>query len=301
MSDITLKNPPDILCIGAVLWDIIGRSQRTMKAGHDVPGHITRLPGGVALNIAMTLAGMGMRPAALCAVGRDGAGDDLMAACAALGVDMGFAHRSCDTTDIYMAIEGANGLIAAIADAHSLERAGDAILAPLIDGRLGSIKAPYSGVIALDGNLTTDLLAHIAQSAAFSAADLRLAPASPGKAERLAPLLAHPRATLYVNLIEANILCAAAHDTAASAAAALVARGAQRVLVTDGGNPCALAGQGMDPITAQPPRISPKRITGAGDTFMAAHIAAERRGLAGASALDAALTVSAAYVSGEPL
>lgn len=265
----------------------------------DVPGRITRLPGGVALNIAMTLAGMGMRPAALCAIGRDGAGDELMAACAGLGLDMSYAHRSDDPTDVYMAIEGAGGLVAAIADAHSLERAGDAILAPLMDGRLGSADAPYSGVIALDGNLTTDLLVQIAQSPAFAAADLRLAPASPGKAERLAPLLAHPRATLYVNLIEANILAHGAHDTALDAANALTLRGARRVLVTDGGNPCALAGQGMEPITAQPPRIAPKRITGAGDTFMAAHIAAERRGIMGAQALDSALTAAAAYVSGE--
>ncbi|MEM6307824.1 MAG: kinase, partial [Pseudomonadota bacterium] len=45
---------PDIICIGSVLWDIIGRSTRAMQAGSDVPGRITRLPGGVAMNIAMT-------------------------------------------------------------------------------------------------------------------------------------------------------------------------------------------------------------------------------------------------------
>ena len=45
---------PDILCIGSVLWDIIGRSATSMRLGSDVPGRITRLPGGVALNMAMT-------------------------------------------------------------------------------------------------------------------------------------------------------------------------------------------------------------------------------------------------------
>lgn len=269
-----------------------------MLAGQDVPGRITRLPGGVALNIAMTLARMGLRPAALCAIGRDGAGDELVAACEKLGLDMAFAHRSDDPTDVYMAIEGANGLIAAIADAHSLERAGAAILAPLLDGRLGSNAAPYAGLIALDGNLTTDLLAEIAASPAFARADLRLAPASPGKAERLAPLLSHPHATLYVNLIEANVLCGGNHSSAEDAAKSLVARGARRVLVTDGGNPCALAGQGIAPLTAQPPGITPRRITGAGDTFMAAHIAAEARGQTGEIALQAALAAAAAYVSG---
>lgn len=289
---------PDILCIGAVLWDIIGRTPAPMQAGQDVPGRITRLPGGVALNIAMTLARMGLRPAALCAIGRDSAGDELIAACETLGLDMTLAHRGNDPTDVYMAIEGAGGLIAAIADAHSLERAGGAILAPLLDGRLGSAGRPYQGMIALDGNLTTDLLAEIAASPAFAAADLRLAPASPGKAERLAPLLPHPRATLYVNLIEANVLAGRTHDTAQSAAQDLILRGAQRVLVTDGANPCALAGKGMATLTAQPPSITPRRITGAGDTFMAAHIAAERRGQLGEIPLQAALAAAATYVSG---
>jgi sugar/nucleoside kinase (ribokinase family) len=46
---------PDILCIGAVLWDVIGRTPGPMGVGADVPGRISRLPGGVAMNIAMTL------------------------------------------------------------------------------------------------------------------------------------------------------------------------------------------------------------------------------------------------------
>jgi sugar/nucleoside kinase (ribokinase family) len=50
---------PDILCIGSVLWDIIGRSATSMRLGSDVPGRITRLPGGVAMNIAMTLRRFG--------------------------------------------------------------------------------------------------------------------------------------------------------------------------------------------------------------------------------------------------
>ncbi len=121
-----MTQQPDILCIGSVLWDIIGRSAIVMQQGSDVPGRITRLPGGVAMNIAMTLARFGLRPAVLTAIGRDAAGDELVADCARLGVETGFAYRSDDLpTDQYMAIEGANGLIAAIADAHSLEAAGD--------------------------------------------------------------------------------------------------------------------------------------------------------------------------------
>jgi hypothetical protein len=198
-----------------------------------------------------------------------------------------------------MAIEGANGLIAAIADAHSLEAAGDKILRALAGGALGSAADPWSGMIALDGNLTETLLREIATSPFFARADLRVAPASPGKAERLLPLLRHPKATLYVNLEEANLLTRAQAQTAPEAAEALLAKGAARVLVTNGARVCAegMAGQGV--LCDTPPAVMVARVTGAGDTFMAAHIVAERRGVTRAAALATALAAAATYVSGE--
>lgn len=290
----------DILCIGSVLWDIIGRSSAAMRLGSDVPGRITRVPGGVAMNIAMTLARFGLRPALLTAVGRDAEGDELIAACTRMGMECSTVYRSDDLpTDRYMAIEGANGLIAAIADAHSLEQAGDKILRALSDGRLGTASQPYAGQIALDGNLTEALLAEISQSPLFARADLRVAPASPGKAERLIPLLAHPSATLYVNLEEACIIAKADAKTAAEGAEALLDRGAARVLVTDGGQMAAEGSKGLGVITGVPPKVLVTRVTGAGDTFMAAHIVAERRGASRDDALAAALRAAADYVSGE--
>jgi sugar/nucleoside kinase (ribokinase family) len=290
----------DILCIGSVLWDIIGRSNAAMRVGSDVPGRISRLPGGVALNIAMTLARFGLRPGLLTAVGRDAEGDELIAACTRMGMDCAHVYRSDDLpTDRYMAVEGANGLIAAVADAHSLEAAGAKVLRPLEDGRLGSTAAPYTGLIALDGNLTEALLSDIAGSPLFGRADLRVAPASPGKAERLTPLLNHPSATLYLNLEEAGILAKGKFESAGQAAQALLDRGAARVLVTDGGEASAEGRQGAGIITGTPRAVLVSRVTGAGDTFMAAHIVAERRGAGREAAMAAALTAAADYVSGE--
>ncbi|MGO4910444.1 PfkB family carbohydrate kinase [Pseudorhodobacter sp. W20_MBD10_FR17] len=290
----------DILCIGSVLWDVIGRSSASMRLGSDVPGRITRLPGGVALNIAMALRRFGMVPALLSAVGRDAEGCELVARCDELGLFTDTIYRSDDLpTDIYMAIEGANGLIAAIADAHSLEAAGDKILRPLADGRLGSEALPYSGTVALDGNLTEALLAKIATSPLFAHADLRVAPASPGKAERLLPLLTHPSATLYVNLEEAGLLAKQPFATAPEAADGLLARGAARVLVTDGGKTCAEGTRGIGIITATPPQVMVTRVTGAGDTFMAAHIAATRDNATRQEAQTRAIAAAADYVSGD--
>jgi sugar/nucleoside kinase (ribokinase family) len=248
----------------------------------------------------MTLRRFGMTPALLTAIGRDAEGDDLIAACDRLGLVTDTVYRSDDLpTDRYMAIEGANGLIAAIADAHSLEAAGDKILRPLADGRLGTAAEPWTGPIALDGNLTEALLADIATSPLFARADLRVAPASPGKAGRLLPLLAHASATLYVNLEEANILARADHATAAAAADALLKRGAGRVLVTNGGKPAAEGRKGQGVIEGQPPPVLVTRVTGAGDTFMAAHLVAERQGSDRHAALQAALRAAATYVSGD--
>ncbi len=295
----SVKDANRVICIGSVLWDIIGRSGAVMRVGSDVPGRITRLPGGVALNVAMTLRRFDLVPILLTAVGRDAEGNELIAACERMGMDVAHVYRSDDLpTDRYMAIEGANGLIAAIADAHSLEAAGDKILRPLSDGRLGARATPYSGRIVLDGNLTEALLAEIAGSALFEKAELLVAPASPGKAERLLPLLAVPNATIYVNLEEAGLLCHTRFDDAPTAAAALLDRGAAQVLVTDGGRVAAHAGpEGV--LTAEPPQVLVTRVTGAGDTFMAAHIAALVRGATAADALEAALAAAAAYVSGD--
>ena len=292
---------PDILCIGSVLWDIIGRTHVPLALGGDVPGRITRVPGGVALNIAITLAKLGLKPALLTTIGRDAAGDDLIAACNRLGLLTQNVYRSDDLpTDVYIAIEANQGLIAAIADAHSLEAAGPKILRPLSDGTLGSKETPWSGMIALDGNLTASLLAEIATSPLFVRADLRLAPASPGKADRLSPLLRHPGATLYANLEEARILSGdTTAATATQAAHALLMRGAGRVLVTDGAKPCAEGRAGQEVMTATPPQVMVHRVTGAGDTFMAAHIVAERRGADRAGALNTALRAAADFISKE--
>ena len=294
-----MQKLPEILCIGSVLWDVIGRSTRAMQAGSDVPGRITRLPGGVAMNIAMTLRRFNLNPALLSVVGKDKEGIELIRAAELLDLNTNYLYRSADLpTDQYMAIEGNNGMIAAIADAHSLEAAGDKILKPLENGQLGTREKPFEGLIALDGNLTLRLLAKIANSPLFSKSDLRIAPASPGKAERLLPLLGHKGATLYVNVEEAELLCQQSFSDAQMAAQSLVARGSNRVLVTHGPKSAALADV-TGCVSATPPAVLASRVTGAGDTFMAAHIAGELRGLRGTAALQYASNAAAAYVSGK--
>ncbi len=209
----------EIICIGSVLWDIIGRAASHMKLGADVPGRIVRVPGGVAMNVATTLARFNLRPVSVDRSRqrrqwpRPAVGGGLP------GMETGYVYISDDLpTDVYMAIEGANGLVAAIADAHSLEAAGGKILRPMRDGRLGSERTPYEGLDCARWQPHRSALAEIAHDPCFGVADIRLAPASPGKAERLQPLLAHPRTTFYVNREEAGLIARRTFLTARDAA-----------------------------------------------------------------------------------
>tara|TARA_R110002073_G_scaffold4803_25_gene30600 strand:- start:3685 stop:4584 length:900 start_codon:yes stop_codon:yes gene_type:complete len=291
---------PPVICIGSVLWDIIGRTQGAVRERGDVAGRITRLPGGVAMNIAMTLAKLGMAPIMLTALGRDFEGQELLSASRELGLNVDYVHQSNDLpTDTYMAIEDSDGVVAAIADAHGLEAAGDAVLAPLSDGRLASAAAPWDGLIVLDGNLTRPVLAQIAASALFARATLCVAPASPGKAERLWPVMHHPRSTLYVNLHEARLLCDRPFASSAEAAQGLVRAGATRALVTDGARDASDAAAGRATVTLPARVVAARRVTGAGDTFMAAHIFAESAGASPPEALTRAQAAAAAYVAFE--
>jgi pseudouridine kinase len=286
---------PDIICIGAMLWDVIGRAPRRMAPGADVPGRIRHIPGGVALNVAVALARWGLAPAVLSAVGRDPEGEALIAEAQRLGVLTDWLTRDTGLpTDCYMGIEDTQGLIAAIADAHSLEEAGDSILTPF-SADLAELHAP----IVLDGNLTEALLARIARDPRLATADLRVVPASPGKAERLEPLIAARRGCFYLNRLEAEILAGRSCPDAASAAEAVVARGAARVLVTDGPHPAAEAMVNSPTLSFAPPPVTIARVTGAGDCFLAAHLAAELKSLPRDAALRQAVEASAAHVSGK--
>ncbi len=288
-----------IICIGSVLWDVIGKSDVEMQIGTDIGGRIQRLPGGVALNVAMALAREGLPPALLSSVGQDGEGHELIARLNEMGLLTKFIYRPSHLpTDVYMAIEGANGVIAAIADAHSLELAGNAILTPLFDGQLGTEESPFDGIAVLDGNLTEALLEDIAHKPIFSEMDLRIAPASPGKVLRLKHFLQHPNAVLYVNKVEADLMLNSVFDDAFDAARALVENGAARVFVTNGAN-AAVDACPDQTFCATPPKVEANRLTGAGDTFIAAQIAAELSGMPRKLALEKAVEAAATYVKGE--
>ncbi|MRX51406.1 kinase [Paracoccus sp. S-4012] len=288
--------PARVLCIGAAHWDLIARADRVLARGDDAPGRIRRAPGGVAANVAMALARRGLTVELLAAVGEDVEGQALEAALTAAGVGTAGLARLA-ATDTYVAVEDADGLVAAVADAGTLAAAGEALFAALDDGRLPS---PWRGVVLVDSNLTPEQVAALAAHPALADAPLRLVPASPAKAPRLAPLLGRAGAVLHANRAEAEALCGRAFADATAAAEALIAQGAARAIVTDGPRRAADAARNAPPLSEAPPDVAAVRVTGAGDALLAAHLNAELNGASRADALHTALRAAAAHVAGDP-
>ncbi len=268
-------SPPPVLCIGSALWDIIASASCDMQPGNDVPGIIRRRPGGVALNIALALVERGQPAALLTTIGNDAQGDELISKLESAGVDCQYVSRVDDPTDNYLAIETTSGVVfGAIADCASLEKAGDQILAPVRDGRLGTVRNPWQGSVVIDGNLPVSTLESIAENRDFDQAHLSFVPASPGKAERMRTALKAQSATLFVNKGEAEILCNRSFANSRAASEALFQMGAHRAIVTDGPDEGALCNEN-GVISVVPPQVEANTTTGAGDVFLAAFVGAE--------------------------
>ncbi|MEM9811089.1 MAG: PfkB family carbohydrate kinase, partial [Pseudomonadota bacterium] len=106
-----MTTPPDLICIGAAHWDVIARAHQCPTRGDDLPGQVIRRPGGVALNVALALAGLGERPVLLAYTGRDEPGDSLLRLLAKRGVDIGSVTRGSAQTDVYVTIEAPSGAV----------------------------------------------------------------------------------------------------------------------------------------------------------------------------------------------
>jgi sugar/nucleoside kinase (ribokinase family) len=288
----------DAICVGSVLWDVIGRTNKPISRGGDVGGYISRIPGGVAFNIARNLVNLNLKPCLLGFLGNDNEGMQLFSNCQDLGITTDYIYRSDDfATDNYVAIEDSDGVVAAIADAHSLEKVGSKILKPLKNKQFHShLKAGRLPLI-IDGNLKPDLLIDLSLDPFFEKFDVKLVPASPGKAHRLAPFVTNKNITLYLNLIEAQILCGKEFSDTVNAAIAIISSGVGKVIITNGKNKVAMASETSGVLSVTPPKIKVNRLTGAGDAFLAAHVKAEMLNYDAAECLEFAVEQSARYIS----
>jgi pseudouridine kinase len=292
-----MREFPEIVCVGAAHWDVIARADGPVTAGADVPGHVERRPGGVALNVAVALARTGRRVGLIAAIGSDPEGDRLAERLAAECVDCTRLTRVADPTDQYVAIEEAGGeIFAAVADCAALETAGAVMLAALGEELTGA-EPGWAGTVVLDGNLPPEPLRAFVSGRALEAARVALVCASPAKAARLSSVVASRALTLYANRPEAEAIYGSALPSSRAAAEGLRGMGVARVVVTDGAREAASASTD-DVCTALPELGRAYSMTGSGDAFAAAHLVAELDGLDPTAALAAALAGSARHVAG---
>ena len=296
----TLHDFPTIVCIGSVMWDIIGKSYIVTDRGDDVPGDISREPGGVAFNIAHSLLSHGRQPTLLSAIGKDTEGSELINACAELGLDVEHVYRPTDlATDHYLGVEDPNGLVIAIAQTKTLESCSSKVIRPMLNGAIGTLTEPFTGTLIIDTNLSTKTLTDMANSAAFAECDIKLTAASPHKAKRVLPFLGHPRCTIYCNLAEAETICQSFLHNSREAVEQLLKRGAAHAVVTDGTRMVSEGGQLSGIVSALPSAISVKRVTGAGDVFMASHIHAMLSESSREAGLERAILAAKQHISSE--
>ena len=288
----------DAICVGSVLWDVIGRTNQSIRRGDDVGGFIKRIPGGVAFNIAQNLVNLEINPCLLGFLGNDSAGIQLASYCQNLGINTDYIYRSDNfTTDNYVAIEDSEGVVAAIADAHSLESVGPEILKPLKSKQFSSSLKTNRLPLIVDGNLKPDLLNDLSADSFYEKFDLKIVPASPGKASRLSPFITKGNITLYLNLGEAQILSGINFSDTASAAIELISYGVGKVIITNGQNKVSMASKATGVLSVTPPKIKVRRLTGAGDAFLAAHVKAEMLKYDPEKCLEFAVEKSARYIS----
>ena len=286
-----------ILCVGAAHWDIIGQAQGALHPGGDLPGQITRRPGGVALNVALGLAAHGC-PVGLCAaVGADPEGAALIALAEQAGVDCTRIPKlEGSETDRYIAIEDRAGdLLAAIADIGLLERHADLIAQYAVAGIQSAV------TLFLEANLPPATIQRIADRAAAAGMPIVANPVSPARASALGGLLSGPyRPIIIANLEEAGVLLQVQQHCAAVAAAALLDAGAGMAVVTNGARPVGLAAHGQTQM-ARPRQLAPgASVTGAGDALIAAFLAAPHWQSEPANALETALDAAAAHMTRGP-
>lgn len=270
-----------IVCVGAAGIDRLYRALGTLAPGTSNPAALSVRHGGVARNVAETLARLGHEVALVSIVGDDPDGADLMTKLESAGVETRYVARSvAHRTAEYTAILRPDGeLELGAADVSILDEFGDADLA-----RARDVLA-NADLIFADCNLPRSSLQSLVVLAAESRSRFAVDAVSIAKSSRL-PRRLDGVALLFVNAAEAEALAAlpvhaAPEETSRAlrergAAAAVVGLGSRGTLIRDDA--------GVRTILPHPPeRIVD--VTGAGDAMVAGTI----EGLLGGASLDDAV------------
>ncbi|MCY3879887.1 MAG: PfkB family carbohydrate kinase [Rhodobacteraceae bacterium] len=277
----------DIAVVGATHWDIVGTSSETFTVGEDKPGIIRQNPGGVAFTVAAALTHFNIQASLISAVGEDKPGERLLRSVSAAGIAASsiLTNPVCHT-DQYLAIEDQTALVAAIADCRCLEESEPQLFARLRNWL--NERNNRRVRIVLDGNLSGQFLNRVLTLRRQHGFVLANIAASPNKSSHIIQLAGQSDATIYLNAAEAAQICGYAGRLDSRAAAeSLLRLGFGHVVVTDAYR-AATEGSRSGLVSAAPLRPLAAGVTGAGDRFAAAHLAAGINGVPRKQALKLA-------------
>ncbi|WP_372425283.1 PfkB family carbohydrate kinase [Salinarimonas chemoclinalis] len=254
--------PRRILCLGGAAVDRTYRVRDAVRLGTSNPAEAGVSHGGVARNVAETLARLGTPVAFAGVVGADAAGAEIVEALAARGVDVSGVERTEGTrTAEYVAVLAPDGALhvglAAMDGLAGLDAGFVARTTPARDA---------AGLVFAEANCAADALAALVDRARAAAWRLALDAVSVAKAARLPRDLAGV-AVLFCARDEAEALVGASFPPG-DLARALVDRGAAAVVVTLGADGLVHA----DPSGATHRPAPPAEVvdvTGAGDALIA--------------------------------
>lgn len=283
--------PSPILCIGGATVDRIGRlDEPRERLGTSNIGRMRTGLGGVARNVAETLARLGADVALLTRLGDDADGRAVREVTMAAGVSLAPARVGAGRTASYTAVlNGTGELVIGLADMDILAGIGPVEAAAAIEA------LPPGSLVFVDANLDEATLRAAANAARGS---LAAGPVSAQKCLRLGGIL--PRlGPLFLNRTEAAVLLdRAPTGPLARLADGLAGLGVRCGVLTDGPHGALVwDGAARHALPAPPARVVD--VNGAGDALAGATLARLALGESLAQATRAGLAAAALTVEAD--
>jgi pseudouridine kinase len=251
-----------IVALGAAAIDRKYHALAALVSGTSNPASASRSFGGVARNVIENLARLGVATSLVTIIGDDEAGREILRQLRDLGVDTGMiAISMTEPTAEYVAILDPNNDLAigvanmGVFDQFSLaqfERAWPHLAS--------------AAIVFADCNLPADILAALISRARTANCLVAIDTTSTPKSARLPRDLTGVD-ILFTNRDEAAAMLGRSMDPQA-AATSLRARGAAKVVLTLGRAGCLVA-EAHGITRVQPPRVTARDVTGAGDALIA--------------------------------
>lgn len=278
-----------VVAIGAIHYDTIAHAHEPIRPETSTPARLSAKPGGVATNLARSLARLDVPVHLVGTLGDDSAAKMLTDQLSEDGIRLATVVRAGFATGQYLALHDPSGaLAAACVDDRVLSEAPDDLLDDIVDRLAAAL--PAETIWFVDANLREAMLVRLAGRLAGKR--LFANAVSDAKAPRLAPLLPALDG-LMLNRGEAAALTGLSRDSTPDAlAAALSATGLRRFVLTCGAHDVLLReGETLHRFAPPPTRIVD--VTGAGDALTAGTLAALARGRQLAEALPFGLAAAA--------